>query len=133
MGAIKKVNGVPWSNGVVANCSWAGVPLRDVLMRCGVVVPQGSEHGMHVCFASYATICEDDSYYGASIPLETALSEDADVLIAYEVRVIALRAETLLLLTRSLSDEWRNVESGSWRASEDRCTWIPWCEVGKVG
>lgn len=85
MGAIKKVNGVPWSNGVVANCSWAGVPLRDVLMRCGVVVPQGSEHGMHVCFASYATICEDDSYYGASIPLETALSEDADVLIAYEM------------------------------------------------
>ena len=85
MGAIKKVNGVPWKDGVIANCKWGGIRLRDLLLHCGVQdVPDGTQ--LHVCFSSYATLCEDDTYYGASIPLERALDEAADVLIAFEVR-----------------------------------------------
>lgn len=89
MGAHKPVSGVPWRDGVIANCKWAGVPLRDILLQAGIQPPNLSmgqeEDKLHVCFASYATLCEDDEYYGASIPLDRALDEDADVLIAYEV------------------------------------------------
>ncbi|KAF6757078.1 Oxidoreductase, molybdopterin-binding domain-containing protein [Ephemerocybe angulata] len=84
MGAIKKVNGVPWKDGVIANCKWGGIPLRDVLLHCGIQ-PTTDNEQLHVCFDSYATLCEDDTYYGASIPLERALDEAADVLIAFEM------------------------------------------------
>jgi sulfite oxidase len=82
MGAIKKVNGVGWNDGVVANCKWAGVRLCHLLKHAGV------QHGeyAHACFASYATLCQDDTYYGASIPLEKAMTPEEDVLLAYEVR-----------------------------------------------
>lgn len=79
MGAIKKVNGVNWTDGVIANCKWGGIPLRDLLLSMGFA----SGSGFHVCFSSYATLCEDDGYYGASVPLDKALEED--VLLAYEM------------------------------------------------
>ncbi|KAG2018151.1 sulfite oxidase [Coprinopsis cinerea AmutBmut pab1-1] len=85
MGVIKKVNGVPWSDGVIANCRWGGVLLRDVILAAGVDTAEAREEDMHVCFASYATLCEDDKYYGASIPLGKALDEMGDVLLAYEM------------------------------------------------
>jgi sulfite oxidase len=111
MGAHKQVNGVPWRDGVIANCKWAGVPLRDVLLEAGIQQPNATigerEAQLHVCFSSYATLCEDDKYYGASIPLERALDEDADVLIAYEVRVFV--SCYFRNLIRSL-DEWRGAE-----------------------
>ena len=79
MGAIKPVNGVGWDSGVIANCKWGGVRLRDVLQRAGVLQSGNS----HVCFASYATLCQDDEYYGASVPLDKGL--EGDVLLAFEV------------------------------------------------
>lgn len=82
MGAIKKVNGVPWSDGVIANCRWGGVRLCDLLKRAGTVADAGA---LHVCFESYATLCQDDSYYGASVPLARAMKEEEDILVAYEV------------------------------------------------
>jgi len=94
MGAIKKVNGVSWKDGVIANCKWGGVSLRELILHCGV---QPGE-GFHVCFSSYATLCEDDTYYGASIPLERALDESADVLLAYEVcHILVLDERTELM------------------------------------
>lgn len=86
MGAIKTVHGVAWEDGVIANCSWGGARLRDVLNHATV------RNGVnaHVCFASYATLCQDDEYYGASIPLEKAL--DGNVLLAYEVRLFQVAA-----------------------------------------
>lgn len=83
MGAIKPVHGVGWNSGVIANCSWGGVRLRDVLSHVGVQVDNQS----HVCFASFATLCQDDKYYGASIPLAKALRMEDDVLLAYEVSI----------------------------------------------
>lgn len=85
MAAIKKVKGIIWDNGVIANCRWRGVRLRDVLTHAGVETL--SQEGKHVCFASHATPCQDDSYYGGSIPLSRALDPDADVLLALDVRI----------------------------------------------
>jgi len=79
MDAIKKVHGVPWSDGVIANCKWAGVLLCDILKHVGV---RGNSH---ICFSSYATLCEDDEYYGASIPVDKAMTKDNNVLLAYEM------------------------------------------------
>ncbi|KAG7089676.1 hypothetical protein E1B28_011335 [Marasmius oreades] len=91
MGAIKPVHGVNWLDGVLANCTWGGVRLRDVLEHIGVQT--NSNNPMHVCFASYATPCQDDTYYGASVPLEKAMSLEDDVLLAYEMNDEPLSAE----------------------------------------
>ena len=90
MGAVKKVHGIAWESGVIANVKWAGVRLCDVLQQAGV----HPNDAAHVCFASYATLCQDDQYYGSSIPLEKALHKSEDVLLAYEVRY---RSTSILL------------------------------------
>ncbi|KIK63199.1 hypothetical protein GYMLUDRAFT_41525 [Collybiopsis luxurians FD-317 M1] len=89
MGAIKPVHGVGWNGGVIANCIWGGVRLRDILIHAGV----RADSTLHVCFASFATLCQDDEYYGASIPLEKALRLDDDVLLAFEMNDEPLSAE----------------------------------------
>lgn len=85
MAQIKKVNGILWDDGVVCNSKWGGVRLRDVLLDANLEF----ENMEHVEFASNATPCEDDSYYGASIPLQKAMDEAGDVLVAWEVRTCA--------------------------------------------
>ncbi|KAG6825557.1 hypothetical protein H0H92_003275 [Tricholoma furcatifolium] len=80
MGAIKPVSGVGWDGGVIANCKWGGVRVRDILAHAGVQTGNS-----HVCFTSYATLCQDDDYYGSSITLERAMDMDSDVLIAFEM------------------------------------------------
>ena len=80
MGAIKKVNGIGWDDGVICNAYWGGVRLCDVLNYAGVKFGYA-----HVCCASYVTLCQDDHYYGASIPLSKAMSPDEDVLLAFDV------------------------------------------------
>ncbi|KAF7312182.1 Mannose-6-phosphate isomerase [Mycena indigotica] len=79
MGAIKPVNGVAWADGVVANCKWGGTRLCQLLKRTGV------RDYTQVCFSSYATLCEDDSFYGASIGIDKATTLEDDVLLAYEM------------------------------------------------
>ncbi|KDR76401.1 hypothetical protein GALMADRAFT_226095 [Galerina marginata CBS 339.88] len=80
MGAIKPVHGVPWADGVIANCRWGGVLLSELLKAAGV----STQETLQVCFESHATLCQDDDYYGASIPLEKAM-EAGSVLLAYEM------------------------------------------------
>ncbi|TFK40068.1 Oxidoreductase, molybdopterin-binding domain-containing protein [Crucibulum laeve] len=89
MGTVKKVHGVPWADGVIANCKWGGVLLRDLLQHTGVQL----DGNMHVCFSSYATLCEDDGYYGASIPMNKVLGAADDVMIAYEMNDEPLSAD----------------------------------------
>ncbi|KAI9061206.1 molybdopterin binding oxidoreductase [Trametes sanguinea] len=84
MDEVKKVHGVLWNDGVICNARWAGAPLRDVLLSVGV--DPESLVNWHVWFASHVTKCQDDDYYGGSIPLGKAMSVDDDVLLAYEVR-----------------------------------------------
>lgn len=102
MSSIKPVHGVLWQDGVIANCVWGGVRLRDLLVHAGVFLPAvNTESSLrHVCFSSHAAPCTDDSYYGASISLQTAMDPDADVLLAYEVR---LRSLVLHISSRSTS------------------------------
>jgi sulfite oxidase len=92
MGKIKTVNGVGWNAGVIANCVWGGVRLRDVLDHVRVTAGDDSNL-LQVCFASYATLCQDDDYYGASIPLTKALKLEDDVLLAFEMNDEPLSAE----------------------------------------
>ncbi|OCH83981.1 molybdopterin binding oxidoreductase [Obba rivulosa] len=80
MNEVKPVHGILWDDGVICNTKWAGARLRDVLQTVGVNI-QGEAH---VCFASHVTLCQDDSYYGGSVPLAKAMSED-DVLLAYDM------------------------------------------------
>lgn len=80
MGTIKPVSGVGWDGGVIANCKWGGIRLCDLLRHVGV---QASNS--HVCFASYATLCQDDEYYGASVTIQKAMDLNGDVLLAFEV------------------------------------------------
>lgn len=80
---IKEVQGIDWFDGAVMNCKWRGPRLRDVLNKAHVTLPDG-EKG-HVAFASYAVACQEDDWYGASIDLERAMAEDADVILALEV------------------------------------------------
>lgn len=87
----RNVNGIKWSEGIIANVRWTGAPLRDILLHAGVPDDRASWEGLHVCFASNIEPCQDDRWYGSSIPLEKAMSEDGDVLLAYEViHVIAM-------------------------------------------
>lgn len=83
MSDIQKVQGILWNDGVICNAKWAGVRLRDVLLSAGI---DDSING-HVCFASHVTLCQDDSYYGGSIPIEKAMGIHDDVLLAYDVRI----------------------------------------------
>ncbi|KAF7969550.1 hypothetical protein HWV62_8669 [Athelia sp. TMB] len=84
MAELKPVNGILWKSGVVANVKWTGVRLADVLARA-LPNPQTLTQDTHVCFASYVTLCQDDGYYGASIPLARAQSHAEDVLLAFEM------------------------------------------------
>ena len=81
----RRVEGIKWSEGTIANVRWAGAPLRDVLLRAGVPDDCASWVGLHACFASNVAPCEQDASYGGSIPLERAMSKDGEVLLAYEV------------------------------------------------
>jgi sulfite oxidase len=85
MSAFKKVKGVLWKDGVIANAKWSGIRLCDVLNHVGV---QDDGHG-HVCFASHATLCQDDEYYGSSIPISKAMAQDGDALLAFKVYILS--------------------------------------------
>jgi sulfite oxidase len=91
MSAIAPVFGVAWEDGVIANAKWTGVRLCDVLMHVGVEASANT----HACFSSHVDRCQDDEYYGASIPLSKALSRDEDVLLAFKAR---LRCSLILRL-----------------------------------
>lgn len=85
---IKEVAGIDWYDGAVMNCVWEGPRLRDVLMlAAGVheVSAEAKEKQKHVQFASYGTKCQDDSYYGGSVPFERVMDPDMDVILALKM------------------------------------------------
>lgn len=93
----RAVNGIKWSEGIIANVRWTGAPLRDILLRAGVPDDCASWEGLHACFASNIEPCEDDGWFGSSIPLEKAMSKDGDVLLAYEVIQVTVTTSYLVL------------------------------------
>lgn len=102
--AIKEVQGIDWFDGAVMNCKWLGPRLSDILERAKVTLAEG-EKG-HVAFASYATKCQQDEWYGASIDLERAMDDDKDVILALKVLSRLDRCQTFCLTDR-FTDEWK--------------------------
>jgi sulfite oxidase len=89
MAEIKPVNGILWGDGTISNCLWGGALLSDVLRDAD---PDAVTNA-HVCFASYATLCQDDTYYGGSVPIAHALNPEDDILLAYEMNGEPLTAD----------------------------------------
>ena len=83
---LREVEGIDWGDAAVMNCKWKGPRIRDVLLRAGLKdKTSDSRSGKHVAFASYQVKCQDDEWYGASVPLNICLREDGDAILALEV------------------------------------------------
>ena len=80
---IKDVQGIDWGEAAVMNCRWRGPRLRDVLDKAVVQIEDYER--AHVAFACSVQPCQEDDWYGASIKLDRAMREDADVILALEV------------------------------------------------
>ncbi|KAI2611356.1 molybdopterin binding oxidoreductase [Hypoxylon fragiforme] len=80
---VKEVQGIDWVNGAVMNCRWRGPLLKDVLGKAGIA-DSVEQEGTHVAFTSFQVKCQEDSWYGASIPLSRALDPDKEVVLALE-------------------------------------------------
>jgi sulfite oxidase len=59
-----------------------GPLLRDVLLKAVLSLPGADYKNAHVAFACYQTACQDDEFYGASIPLLRALDPKQSILLA---------------------------------------------------
>ncbi|USP73073.1 uncharacterized protein yc1106_00347 [Curvularia clavata] len=82
---LKEVCGLDWFDGAVMNCKWSGPLLKDVLERAGINIEQEKLGEAHVAFSCFQTTTQDDSYYGASIPLSRALNPDYSIMIALQM------------------------------------------------
>lgn len=91
----KDVEGLKWGEATICNVKWTGVLLRDLLIHAGVRLD--NSNGLHVCVASHVAECQDDDYYGVSVPLEKALDIHGDVLLAYHVCTLNLRPASVLI------------------------------------
>ena len=78
----KHVEGLLWGEGAIANVRWGGARLSDLLSKANI--RDTTDDASWVTFASHVTSCEEDDWFGASIPLHKALNEDGDVILAYE-------------------------------------------------
>ncbi|KPV78550.1 uncharacterized protein RHOBADRAFT_51005 [Rhodotorula graminis WP1] len=88
MSLEKETEGLQWGKSALSNSHFAGALLRDVLAQAGIKLDDLDKDGkadkLHVHFESRQT-CEEDSYYGASLPLRMALDPERPVLLAYEM------------------------------------------------
>jgi len=73
-----------WNEATICNVKWGGVRMRDILMRAEIKSDADKREGLHLCFASHVTPCEEADWFGGSIPLEKAMDPEGDVLLAYE-------------------------------------------------
>lgn len=114
MAQIKEVRGILWDNGVIANCRWRGVRLRDILLRAGLAQElQKVQHdNYHVWFASHVSVCQDDMYYGGSVPLAKALDPEGDVILALDVSVSFKSFENSVNCGYQMNDEQLTPDHG---------------------
>ncbi|XP_056130982.1 sulfite oxidase, mitochondrial [Lampris incognitus] len=83
MNEVKQVKGLNWGIAAISNATWAGARLRDVLLAAGYR-PDMAQWAHHVQFEGLDKDVTGTTY-GASIPLNKAVSEEGDVLLAYEM------------------------------------------------
>ncbi|XP_004069293.1 sulfite oxidase, mitochondrial isoform X2 [Oryzias latipes] len=79
----KQVKGLSWGISAISNAKWSGARLRDVLLAAGFG-PDVAQWARHVHFEGLDKDVTGAAY-GASIPLNKAVSEEGDVLLAYEM------------------------------------------------
>ncbi|KAG4421291.1 hypothetical protein IFR04_005593 [Cadophora malorum] len=79
----REVVGIDWLDGAAMNCKWKGPRVRDVLALAGIEEPK-DEKQLHVAFNCRSVPCEDDDYFGSSIMLEAAMSDEKEVILALE-------------------------------------------------
>lgn len=83
MSSLKPVRGLSWKSGAIGNALWTGVRLCDVLQQAGV------KEGMYgnIKHVQFEGLDQDamGSTYGASIPIETAMNPERDVLLVFEM------------------------------------------------
>ena len=83
MNEIRPVAGIQWSDGVVSNCKYSGVSVRDILQDIGVV-DEREFTDWHVTFSSIFTKCEEsDDHFESSVPISKALH--GDVILAFKL------------------------------------------------
>lgn len=82
MDAERPVNGLQWGHAAIGNAKWTGTRLRDVLLNN--IPKEKLAQAKHVHFEGADTDAFNEPY-AASIPIETALSEEADVILAYKM------------------------------------------------
>ncbi|KAK2821423.1 hypothetical protein Q7C36_020766 [Tachysurus vachellii] len=83
MNKVKQVRGLNWGIAAISNATWSGAYLRDVLYHYGFG-PEVVAKARHVQFEGL-DLDVTGTAYGASIPLNKAISEEGDVLLAYEM------------------------------------------------
>ncbi|XP_030229855.1 sulfite oxidase, mitochondrial [Gadus morhua] len=91
MNAVKQVKGLNWGIAAISNATWSGALLRDVLREGGwgpeaaaAAAAAAGRGARHVQFEGLDADASGTTY-GASIPLNKALSEEGDVLLAYQM------------------------------------------------
>lgn len=83
MNKVKQVKGLNWGIAAISNATWGGARLRDVLLAAGYS-PDVAQRAFHVQFEGLDKDVTGTTY-GASIPLNKAVNEEGDVLLAYEM------------------------------------------------
>ena len=73
---IEKTSGTSWKGGAISNADWGGILLKDFLIKYGIDI--NDKNINHVEFEGIDGV-------KASIPIEKALNQFGDVLLAYEM------------------------------------------------
>lgn len=90
MNRIKLVKGLNWGAAAISTAEWTGVLLKDLLRYAGVDEASVQKNGVqHIQFEG-ADHDITGSTYGASIPVDSALSSERDVLVAYEMNGVPI-------------------------------------------
>lgn len=79
---VKQTIGFNWGSAAVSTSVWRGVPLRDVLKRCGIM--SSKKGALNVCFEGAEDLPGGGgSKYGTSIKKEFAMDPARDIILAY--------------------------------------------------
>lgn len=79
---VKKSKGFNWGSAGVSTTLWRGVPLSDLLRRCGIFSRKGG--ALNVCFEGSEDLPGGGgSKYGTSIKKEYAMDPSRDIILAY--------------------------------------------------
>lgn len=82
---LKEVNGIDWFDQAIMTCTWSGPLLSDILSKASINDSMRDENGNwtgYVSLACYETRCQDDSWYGAGIPLAHVMDPSNEVILA---------------------------------------------------